>query len=245
MNRSPDSFDRPVPYLAPALPGRCLISFCAMVMFWFAPNAHAVGTYLLNEKFNDMTTNAAPTNGWTSFAASGSVQVRELPFAQDKSVRIEKTNSTTNASGISRTFPNYTGKVAFEAKVLMRESVPFHVCPYIYDGNGNAVISVGFENGNIISYVGSTKTTIQPFSINDWYMIRVVINTAANTYDLFIDGVRKLNNAAVRNSATSGLAQLKFYMDGSNVGTFYVDNVKIWEMGDFVGAAAHTDFRCP
>src|SRR5690348_4342189 len=133
------------------LRGAAFIS--AAVMLLPAGNVGAVGTYLLNERFNDMTTNAAPTGGWTSFATNGgSVQVRELPFAADKSVRIEKTNQTTNASGISRTLPNYSGKVAFEAKVMMRESTPFHVCPYIYDGNNNPVVSIGFSNGNIVAY---------------------------------------------------------------------------------------------
>jgi hypothetical protein len=60
----------------------------AVAIFLLANNANATGSYLLNEKFNDMTTNAAPTSGWTSTATSGSVQIREYPFAADKSVRI-------------------------------------------------------------------------------------------------------------------------------------------------------------
>ena len=198
-----------------------------------------VGQYLLNENFNSMTTNAAPTNSWISSAPSGSVQVRELPFAADKSVRIEKTNGSTNPTSLSRTLPNYSGKVVFEAKVMMRETAPFHVCPYIYDSNNNPVVSIGFSNGNIVAYdkPSSSFVNIQSFDANDWYMIRVVINTSANTYDLFIDGVRKLQNAAIRTSASSlGNLSFKFYMDGSNVGTFYVDNVKVWELGDFIGS---------
>src|SRR5439155_26645693 len=100
-------------------PTRLHLLVCALAIGLCASDANAVGTYLLNEKFNDMTTNGAPTNGWTSFATNGgTVQVRELPFAADKSVRIEKTNLTTNASGISRTLPAYSGKVAFEAKIM-------------------------------------------------------------------------------------------------------------------------------
>ncbi|MFL6515243.1 MAG: glycosyl hydrolase family 28 protein [Chthoniobacterales bacterium] len=201
-----------------------------------AGTADATGIYVVNEKFNGMTTNAGPANNWISVATSGSVQIREYPFAADKSVRIEKT-TTSGESTLSRTFASQSGRVAFEAKVLTRATNGFKVCPYIYDGNGIAVVSVGLENGNIVSYIGGTKTTIQPFVPNDWYMIRVVINTTANTYDLFIDGVRKLNNAAVRNAPTGGsLGQLKFYMDGTNTGILYVDNVKIWELGAFIGA---------
>jgi len=201
--------------------------------------ANAIGTFLLNERFNDMTTGSPPTGGWNSFAPNGLVQIIENPFPEDKSVRIEKFQAPANANqhGISRTFGPFSGKVAFEAKVLMRDTAGFKVCPYIYDSNGAPIISVAFEDGNIKSYVGTTKTTIQSFSINQWYMIRVIVNTAANTYDLWIDGVRKLNNAAVRTTPNSGnLAQTKFYMDSTHFGIFYVDNVRIWELGDFIGA---------
>ncbi|HEY4281502.1 MAG TPA: glycosyl hydrolase family 28 protein [Chthoniobacterales bacterium] len=209
----------------------------AIASLLVVPDANAVGTYLLNEKFNDMATNAAPTGGWTSTATSDSVQVKEYPFAADKSVRIGKT-AGSGESSLSRTFASQGGRVAFEAKVMTRATTSFKACPYIYDGNGIAVVSVALENGNIESYIGSTKTVIQPFVANDWYMIRVVINTATNTYDLFIDGVRKLNNAAVRNTPAGGtLGQLKFYMDGVNTGILYVDNVKIWELSSFIGSA--------
>src|SRR5207244_6617900 len=118
--------------------------------------------------------------------------------------------------------------VAFEAKLMTRATTGFKACPYIYDGNGAVVVSIALNGGNIQAYdkASSSFQTIQTFVANDWYMIRVVINTAANTYDLFIDGVRKLNNVAVRNNPAGGaLGQLKFYMDGNNTGIMYVDNV--------------------
>jgi hypothetical protein len=211
----------------------------AVAILLLANNAHAVGSYLLNEKFNDMTTNASPANNWTSTATSGSVQVREYPFAADKSVRIEKT-AASGESSLSRTFANQGGSIAFEAKVLTRLTTGFKACPYIYDGNNVAVVSIGLSAGNIVAFdkISNSFQNIQTFVANDWYMIRVVINTATNTYDLFIDGVRKLNNVAVRNNPTGGtLGQLKFYMDGANTGIMYVDNVKMWELGSFIGSA--------
>src|SRR4051812_50094307 len=71
--------------------------------------ADAVGTYLLDESFNSMTTNAAPVNSWISAAPNGSVQVRELPFAADKSVRIEEAAGPGQASP-SPPLPNYRGR---------------------------------------------------------------------------------------------------------------------------------------
>src|ERR1035437_3652150 len=156
------------------------IILCAIVVPFISQNASATGTYLLNEKFNDMTTNSAPT-GWTSVATSGSVQVREYPFAADKSVRIEKA-ANSGESSISHTFANQSGKVAFEAKVLMRENNLFYAAPYIYDANGTAVVSIGFQDdpnstttGNIVAFdkVSNSFQIVQSFTTNDWYLIRV------------------------------------------------------------------------
>ena len=132
---------------------RTLFSFLAAALFIMSPKANAsIGTYLLDESFNSMTTNAVPTDGWnTTSTGGGSIVVKELPFAADKSVRIQKLNNS-GESTLYRTLPNYSGKMAFEAKVMMRETTPFHVCPYIYDGNNNPVVSIGFSNGNIVAY---------------------------------------------------------------------------------------------
>ena len=216
------------------------VSICAIVILMFARNASAVGTYLLNEKFNDMATNAAPIGGWASTATSGSVQVREVPFAEDKSVRIEKT-ANSGESSLSRVFADHSGKVAFEAKVLTRATDGFKAAPYIYDSNGQPVVTIGFQDvpnvgPRIVAYDKAMAkfVPIQDFTFSHWYMIRVVIDTATNTYDLWIDGVRKLNNADARTNASS-LGQIKFYMDGINTGILYVDNVKMWELGSFIG----------
>ena len=201
--------------------------------------ANAVGTLLLNEKFNDMTPNAAPTGGWTSVTTNGTVQIREYPFAADKIARIEKPNTSGGEASLGRTFAAQSGKVAFEAKIMTRATNTFKAAPYIYDGNGNAVVSIGLNAGNIQYFKKSTSTftTVQTFVANDWYMIRVVINTSTNTFDLFIDGVRKLQNEPVRNNPTGGtLGQVKFYIDGANTGIMLVDNVKMWELGDFIGS---------
>lgn len=217
----------------------CGIVLGAAAVVLSPESATAAGTYLLNEKFNDMATNAAPTGGWTSVATSGSVQIREYPFAADKSCRIEKTNTTTGESSLARTFAPQSGRVTIEAKVMTRATTGFKACPYVYDGNNTAVVSIGLSNGNIVAYdkASSSFQNIQPFVPNDWFMIRVVINTSTNTYDLFIDGVRKLNNAPVRNIPAGGtLGQFKFYMDQTNSGILYVDNVKMWELGGFIGS---------
>jgi hypothetical protein len=191
------------------------------------------GTYVLYEKFNELATGGGPALPW---ATSGSVLVEEVPFAADKSVAITKPTTTAdlNAS-LSTTFPSQSGRVVFEAKVMARETAGFKAIPYIYDGNGNAVASVSFQDGAIQTHIGNTITNVQSFVAGAWYRVRVVVDTGAETFDLYIDGVRTQRGAALRTPASS-VAEVRFYVDGTGSGGLQVDNVKIYNEATFIGA---------
>jgi hypothetical protein len=192
--------------------------------------------YVLNENFNTMSTSSAPASPWTVVSTgAGSVTVREVPFPADKSVKVQKLN-TSGTSSLSTTVPDQSGRVAFEAKVMSRETVGFKAISYIYNSSGTTVASVLFEDGNIKAYVGSTKTVVQPFEPDVWYLVRIVVDTGTDEFDLYVDGVRKMNDQNLR-SATSSVNKVAFYMDGANTGTLYVDNVKIYNEAAYIGSA--------
>ncbi len=182
--------------------------------------------YVLYETFNAMTTDAAPAAPWTT---TGSVIVREVPFAADKSAEVSGTAS------LSTTFAALAGRVVFEAKVLARETAGFKAIPYIYDQTGAAVASVSFQDGNIQAHVGGTTTNIQAFVANVWYRVRVVVDTGAGTFDLFVDGVRVAQAQALRTPSAS-VAKLGYYIDGASGGTLLVDNVKVYTEAGYIGA---------
>ncbi|MBE2180881.1 MAG: hypothetical protein IAE97_10445 [Chthoniobacterales bacterium] len=191
------------------------------------------GSYVLNEKFNGMAADSAPAD-WTTTATSGSVAVKEVPFAQDKSVRIQKL-AASGESSLSRTFPAQGGRVVVEAKVMIRETAGFKALPYIYGPTGGAVVSVGFQNGQIVHHNGTSFVNVGVEAVaDDWYMIRIVIDTTTNKYDLFVDGVRKIVGQTVRNVSPT-ISRASFYLDGSNTGTVYVDNVKVYNEAEFIG----------
>jgi hypothetical protein len=189
------------------------------------------GAYVLYETFNAMATNAAPIAPWT---IAGSVLVREVPFAADKSAEIAKPAGDGTTS-LSTTFPDQHGRVVFEAKVLARETAGFKAIPYIYDDAGDAVASVSFQDGSIQTHVGQAITTVEPFAANVWYRVRVVVDTDAGTFDLFVDGVRMAKAQALRTPSTS-VGKLSYYVDGASAGTLVVDNVKIYTEASFIGA---------
>ena len=197
--------------------------------------APAPGAYVLHETFDAMTTGAAPAAPWTTDETNGgAVSVTETPFAADKSVSLTKP-AGTGESALSTTFPAQSGRVVFEAKVLTRESAGFKAIPYLYDAAGNAVASVSFQDGSIQTHVGSTITTVQSFVAGEWYRVRVVVDTGAGTFDLYIDGERVLAAQALR-TASASVASLSYYLDSASTGTLLVDNVKVYTEAAFIGA---------
>ncbi len=199
-------------------------------------SAGAAGGYLVNESFNGMATGAAPGHPWSVQASpAGAVTVEEGAFAVDKNVELARPNPT-GAASLGMAFAPQSGRVVVEAKVKAAETAGFKAIPYIYDAKGNAVASVSFQNGNIQAVIGRTTTVIQPFVANEWYLVRVVVDTGAGVFDLYVDGVRK-EHAALLRTASPSVASVRFYMDGSNTGTFFVDNVKVYTEAGYIGAA--------
>jgi MYXO-CTERM domain-containing protein len=192
--------------------------------------------YIVYETFNAMPSDARPASPWaTQTSTNGAVAVREVPFAVDKSVAIEKPD-TGGTSSLGIAFPAQHGRIAVESKVMAHETAGFKAIPYIYDSAGEAVASVSFQDGQIMARVGTTTTAIQPFTADVWYRVRVVIDTDHNTFDLYVDGVRKEHAVALRTAASS-IDHLSFYLDGANTGTLHVDNVKVYNEATFIGAA--------
>ncbi|HEY1558415.1 MAG TPA: glycosyl hydrolase family 28 protein [Kofleriaceae bacterium] len=184
------------------------------------------GVYVVHETFDAMPSHAAPGSPWVT---AGSAAVLEVPFPADKSVAI------AGASSLSTTFAAQSGRIAIEAKVMAHETAGFKAIPYIYDGAGNAVASVAFQDGNLVAHVGATTATIQPFAANVWYRVRVVVDTNAGTFDLFVDGVRKEHAVALR-TASSSIERISFYMDGAAPGTLNVDDVLVYNEAAYIGA---------
>jgi hypothetical protein len=192
------------------------------------------GSYVRHETFNAMPTGAAPGVPWITAATAGAVTVREVPFAADKSVEVRTTAGSGSAS-LSTTFADQRGRVVFEAKVLARETAGFKAIPYVYDRTGSSVASVAFHDGNIEAHVGGTTTAIEPFAANVWYRVRIVVDTDHDTFDLFVDGVRKAQDQPLR-SATDAVDQVRYYVDGATAGTLLVDDVIVYREAAYIGA---------
>lgn len=201
----------------------------------FSSVVQAAETYTVSDDFNITGTGSAPT-GWTTNTAGGTVNVQEVPFAGDKSVMISKSGTANDASA-TKTFMATSGKVVVEAKVKSMETTGYKCALYVYAADGTTnLASIAFGGGNIKSYVGSTLTTIQPFTADTWYIIRAILNTNTKTYDLYIDGVKVLSNASFRDTAGSNVGEVFFNIGNGYSGTMYFDDVNVWEVDSYIGA---------
>ncbi len=192
---------------------------------YFKLNGSTAG---INDNFDAMTTGGEPL-GWVVDKSVGTVTVQDFPSSSDKSALINKTgNSIGPKTSMSKTFIPLSGTTTIEAKVRRDTTANFWCLPYIYDSNGNIAEAVAFDTGNIKVYTNGNWQTVQAFTAGTWYSVKLVINTDTDKFDLYIDGVRKVTQAALRNAVTD-ISKIQFYAADGNNGKTYVDNVKVYQ----------------
>jgi hypothetical protein len=191
------------------------------------------GAFLVNESFNAIPRDGQPS-GWRIERKGGAVAVAEVPFAANKSLSLARTGAAGDARA-TVTFAPISGRVVVEAKVKAMTTSGREDLPLILGPDGiTPVVTVAFEEGQITSSTGAKKKTIQPFDAGTWYLVRVVVDTPAQTYKLYVDGSLVLDGAAVQSRAASVAGVTFDALSGR--GTSYVDDVRVYELGAFIGA---------
>ncbi|MCR8633190.1 S-layer homology domain-containing protein [Paenibacillus radicis (ex Xue et al. 2023)] len=191
----------------------------------------AASGFIVDDDFNGAATGRVPA-GWTSTnAGSGTVAVAEVPSPADKSLSLN-VKSKSDAAEADNIFPGITGKVAIEARI-MTNGAQFSVSPYIYNNKDKAVMKFGLRNGYFVAIGASQQINTQPFVPNQWYNIKIIVNTNANTYDLWIDGAQQTvdrSDLVTPFDGTTNITRVMFKADNSDVSTSYVDNVKVYTL---------------
>ncbi|TVY11751.1 S-layer homology domain-containing protein [Paenibacillus cremeus] len=188
--------------------------------------------YTVYDGFNGDPTNGAP-GGWTTDTSGGNVNVQEVPFPADKSVTISKIG-TSNAATASRTFTPLNGVVTMEAKVKAMDLTGTKAIPSIYDSQGNLLAAIAFKDSNIVYSNRGTLINVVTVNADKWYIVRAVLDTRAQTYDLYIDGMKKFSAIPFLTPA-SDVGKLVFGIDQGNKGTIVFDNVKVYSQSTLIG----------
>ncbi|WP_164863442.1 carboxypeptidase regulatory-like domain-containing protein [Agromyces sp. LHK192] len=168
---------------------------------------------------------AAQVNGTVTVGAETGNQFARLN-------RTSGTGSTAPATSLLYTAAQpLTGVVTVDQKVRRPGGQPsnqFFGGPYIRNAAGQNVVSVGLSANRVSAYNGGTfLSQVGTYTNNEWMSVRVVIDTYAQTYSLFLDGEAVLQEAALRAPIGAGVSVVANYADGPNRGTLDVDDLRI------------------
>lgn len=191
------------------------------------------GTYLVHERFNGTSTGDRP-EGWEFTGMDDQVEVQEIPFKADKSLRLRKSGSQGNALA-TKSFPAVSGKLSWEFKVRAGEVTGWKNIAYFYSESGALAASLAFSGNKLAVRNAASTTLLDTITPGVWVIVRVVLDTDTDTLDLYVDGIRKLTRASFRNAVTD-ISSFLCGIDESNEGTLLIDNIRAWTPASLIGA---------
>jgi hypothetical protein len=98
----------------------------------------------------------------------------------------------------------------------------------LYGGSAVATQIRTNGSGNLIYTDAAGDHAIQSITANTWYSVKTVVNTTANTYDIYVGGVLKVSGAAFKTAASS-IDSFKVTSGTSLTKTLYIDDVKVYQ----------------
>ncbi len=183
--------------------------------------------YVLEEEFDEAQTGSVP-EGWS---VTGTGAVAEFPFPEDKSLKLEGAGSQAEYS-----FGALRGDVTVEAKVRPVESA-WVTAPLITDASGKAAVKVALyrnsifiSNGDNWVYICDQEVPNNYYGSDNWFYIKVVLNTYTNRYDFYVDGAKRYTGASLAEDVEE-VSRVIFKSEEAN--TLYVDKVKVYDSASF------------
>lgn len=166
-------------------------------------------------------------SGWTATTNGvGTVSVQSYTNSGNwfaKSVRMVKTGTGFGVY-FNRTFTAQSGTVKAAA----------YLTPTTTTGNWRMIVSSGATqavkvvfaaDGNV--RVNDLSPSVMAYRANTPYLVEIKINTATDTYDLFIDSVLRVSGAALKN-AVGSIDSLEFSAYSADLGTLYLDEIRVY-----------------
>jgi hypothetical protein len=98
-------------------------------------------------------------------------------------------------------------------------------------GNSNSVVNIVLTSGIGTHADGnnsSNVTNVESLAINTWYKVTIVVHPSSgvDTFDYYVDGVKKLENKPVRNDYA--VNYFHFFTSNNNVGDLTLDYFRVY-----------------
>jgi Glycosyl hydrolases family 28 len=192
--------------------------------------------YVVLDQFNDTAAGASPA-GYEVLSTGGSVSVVPVPSDADRGLLLNRTAAAGETKAI-RHFAPQTGTVVVQANVRTDETAGIKSALYALSGTGIPAASVQFDNGWLRVFDAGGGHRLTAAAAKEWYTVRLVLDVAAQQYEVFIDG-RRFTPApyskeqvaprwAFRDTRATDVAALMAGTPVDRAGTMRLDNVMVY-----------------
>lgn len=193
--------------------------------------------YTVNEKLISVMPGYLPED-WSAASAGGQIAVQQMNSSTRPdifSLRMNAANATTTMS-LGKTFPEQTGKLAFEYKLLIpvkRDGIAVQLT----SGSADTVSLVTYQGQ--WSYVNALGQSVPFYSYlpNQWVHIKVLADTSDSTADLYVNGKLQAAGIGLKAALVDGI---KFTVSPSAQEGVWLDDILLYklapESGDYVPA---------
>lgn len=122
-----------------------------------------------------------------------------------------------------------SGKVIFEGKVMSSETNQYMEIPVMTDASGKEAVKLYFDEDGLMKAASADGVKeIAPYTANTWYTLKILVDTDADEYEVWVDHIRKAQNISFVNNISS-IAKLRFAVGIEAEGTLYVDNLRLYD----------------
>lgn len=184
-----------------------------------------LGTAVMSETFNSMTSGPAPSGMTITGGAGTSAAVVDVPSVADKSVQL--TDSSTSAHiEATKTFTAQTGRVLARWKFMFDSAADGHTATLL--SGSIPAIEISTKAGKLVYRDGSgVEQILQSALPLIWYTVIAEINPATLKADIYVNGSRKLTGGTFRNPVSS-LDRIRFSTsDPTAASSFFFNDISV------------------
>ena len=200
------------------------------------------------EKFLTTAVGNVPAD-WTLTTTGGTASVQDYHSTTRPDTRSICLTDTVNAAGASvvlkKPMSTVTDKLSFEFKFLLPAQMDAMSFELRYANN--IVVQIRTTSTDI-GYINAAGMFVQlqaSYRTNFWYHVKVVVDPAVYTSDIYLNG-RKLATAAPNRNMISGIDEIAFVTPSTATGTVWIDDIILKKVeadpGDYPSAPAAGDF---
>jgi Right handed beta helix region len=194
----------------------------------------------VNENFNDLLIGKEPL-GWINTTSSGTVTVDSIAGYSNRFIKMVKAASASFLLMSKKIDPVYKNIVA-TAKVYSSNTLGWKNAYYLFDRFDKVIASVIFRDGNIQVYNGSAFTTAMPFVSNNWYKIKLLLNTETNKFDVLVNDTLRITQASFRNNVAE-VSKIEFGIGEGYTGSLFVDDVQLYNAATLTSSTLPVQFK--